>query len=148
MSNLRDRCGDLIATIGKLTKTIEVENQTLIVLGQGRTPTVDVDGKRQLASVYGEQMKTVQERLRAGEKIDQATSDLLNDAHTALSSIMTENRDLLRRAHTATNRMVGLIVDTARQNMPREAPPSYAAPARHQPKVGQAEQSLALNVTL
>lgn len=147
MSTLRDRCADLIGTMDKLSLAIVEENKVLEVIDQGELPTIDVSDKRQLAGIYGEQMKTVQDRLKSGESLDRATSDLLSEAHTALSSIMSENRTLLSRAHRATGRMVGLIVDTARQSMPKETP-SYGAPTSRPSKVGQAEHSLALNVTL
>ena len=148
MSTLRDRCGDLIATIRKLENAIEVENEILSTIEAGEMSTLDVTNKRQLASMYGEQMKSVQERVKMGEAIDRVTSDLLSEAHASLTAMMTTNRTLLRRAQTATSRMVSLIVDTARQSMPKEAPKNYGAPTMHQPKIGQANQSLALNVTL
>ncbi len=147
MSTLRDRCADLIGTMDKLTEALLAENKLLGTIEHGQLPAIDASDKRQLAGIYGEQMKSIQDRLKSGESLDRATSDLLNDAHAALTSLMGENRALLRRAHRATGRMVGLIVDTARQHMPKETP-TYGAPTSRPAKVGQAEQSLALNVTL
>lgn len=147
MTQLRDRAADLIGTIERLRHAIETENKTLSAIGTGIIPQIDLDTKRQLAAHYAEQMKDIQERLKGGDALDRATSDLVAGAHQRLSEDMRINRQLLRRTHTATSRMVSLIVDTARENMPKKTD-SYFAPSQHQAKVGHAEQSLALNVTL
>lgn len=147
MTSLRDRCADLIGTIENLHVSIETENRMLEGIEEGRTPEIDLDAKRQLAAIYAEQMKAVQDRLKAGEAVDRLSSDLMSQSHSRLSEVMAENRALLRRSHTATSRMVSLIVDTARENMPKDAP-SYSAPSSRAAKVRQADHSLALNVTL
>ena len=147
MTSLRDRCGDLIASIEKLKHLIEAENSALAAIGDGATPAIDLEAKRELASIYAEHMKTVQDRLKAGDTMDRATSDLVDAAHTSLSGLLGKNRALLRRSHTATSRMVSLIVDTARETMPKEEP-TYSSPEMRKPKVGRTDQPMALNVTL